>query len=103
MPTTTAHSRAVVLNLRVLTIRELNLPMIGSWCRGSSRVTEFDIQLMDAGLRISALRYSPQRHATSRADTASKHQSAPPSATRQCLCLNFSSGLFATYFNPQAV
>lgn len=87
-------ARAVVLNLHALIIRELNLPhdriMVprSSW----SRVTEFDIQLMDARLRISALRYSPHRHATSRADTASKqalkHQSAPPSAIRQCLCLN---------------
>lgn len=47
-----------------------------------SRLTEFDIQLMDGSLRIPALRYSPQRHATVRAELTrfQRYQSAPPSS-----------------------
>jgi len=56
-------------------------------------VTEFDIQLKDARLRISALRYSPQcktRNISSRAETVPKVSFSLTLilfATRQCPCL----------------
>jgi hypothetical protein len=69
-PAIPISAAAVVLNLHAFITCELNLPLIGSCCSGiiRLRVTEFDILLVDARLSNSALRYSPRRHATVRAE-----------------------------------